>query len=93
VNFHTAPLDLVEELQFRRWARLNYVPLTERSESWNSVIHDEMTQMDHDSHQRTTTDSHPIESSRRLRLDGAEESQHELHSHRESRVQSEFYFA
>ena len=35
-------LDLVEELQLRRWARENYVPKSCREAGWHRVIHEEM---------------------------------------------------
>ena len=38
----TMDLDFIEELRLRRWARENYVPRTERSQSWHQIIHDEM---------------------------------------------------
>lgn len=37
-----APLDLVEELRLRRWARLNYAPSSERDPQWHPVVHEEM---------------------------------------------------
>lgn len=44
---HTAmPLDLIEELRLRRWARENYVPSAERQADWHTVIHDEMLRRD-----------------------------------------------
>ena len=39
-------LDLVEELQLRRWARANHVPLADRDADWHSVILDEMSRKD-----------------------------------------------
>lgn len=40
------PLDLVHELQLRRWARENYVPPKERDRDWPAVVHDEMQRRD-----------------------------------------------
>lgn len=37
-----AAVDIIEELRLRTWARLNYVPPEERSESWHPVVLDEM---------------------------------------------------
>ena len=42
------PLDMVEELKLRRWARLNYVSRLKRNIAWHPVILDEMTQIDGD---------------------------------------------
>ena len=36
------PLDLVEELRLRRWARRNYVPADIRAGEWHPVVLDEM---------------------------------------------------
>lgn len=41
-------VDFIEELRLRRWARENYVPSSERQQSWHPVIHDEMEKKDHD---------------------------------------------
>ncbi len=41
-------LDLIEELQLRRWAREHYVPADQRDRSWHPVIHDEMKKKDHE---------------------------------------------
>lgn len=35
-------LDLVEELQLRRWAREHFVPSGQRDAGWHPVIHEEM---------------------------------------------------
>ncbi|MCS7161197.1 MAG: hypothetical protein RMJ19_12060 [Gemmatales bacterium] len=40
------PLDMIEELRLRRWARENYVPPEQRSPHWHQVIHDEMSRRD-----------------------------------------------
>jgi hypothetical protein len=40
------PVDLVDELRLRRWARLNYVSADERSRHWHPVIMDEMLRKD-----------------------------------------------
>lgn len=37
-----APLDFVEELQLRRWARQNYVAATDRRVDWHPVVREEM---------------------------------------------------
>jgi len=39
-------LDFIEELRLRRWARENYVPPTERQQSWHPVVHEEMEKKD-----------------------------------------------
>jgi hypothetical protein len=39
-------LDLIEELRLRRWARENYVPRSQRENSWHPVVHDEMHRKD-----------------------------------------------
>ncbi len=40
------PLDLIEELRLRRWAREEYVPAAMRSPRWHPVVHDEMARRD-----------------------------------------------
>ena len=42
-------MDLIEELQLRRWARENYVPPEQRDEAWHPVIQDEMKKKDNES--------------------------------------------
>jgi hypothetical protein len=37
-----AELDFIEELRLRRWARENWVPPEERSDSWHPIVHQEM---------------------------------------------------
>ena len=44
--FHPVKIDLVDELRLRRWARMNFVPATERSANWHPVILDEMRVQD-----------------------------------------------
>ena len=39
-------LDFIEELRLRRWARENYVPPTQRQQSWHPVVHEEMEKKD-----------------------------------------------
>jgi hypothetical protein len=39
-------MDLIEELQLRRWAREHYVPPEQRDGSWHPVIQDEMQKKD-----------------------------------------------
>ena len=39
-------LDFIEELRLRRWARENYVPPTQRQQSWHPVVHEEMERKD-----------------------------------------------
>jgi hypothetical protein len=41
-------LDFIEELRLRRWARENYVPPTQRQQSWHPVVHEEMEKKDID---------------------------------------------
>lgn len=40
------PMDVVEELRLRRWARENYVPAAERDGLWHPVILEEMCRRD-----------------------------------------------
>jgi hypothetical protein len=40
------PLDIIQELRLRRWARENYVPPEQRRPDWHQVIHDEMARRD-----------------------------------------------
>lgn len=42
------PVDAVEELQLRRWARENYVPAADRDGLWHPVILEEMCRRDQD---------------------------------------------
>ena len=42
-------IDLIRELQLRRWARENYVPQHQRECDWHPIIHDEMTRRDSES--------------------------------------------
>lgn len=39
---HFYQTDLIQELRLRRWARKNYVPLSERGTGWHPVVLDEM---------------------------------------------------
>jgi hypothetical protein len=41
-----AELDFIEELRLRRWARENYVPRSQREETWHPVVLEEMTRKD-----------------------------------------------
>ena len=41
-------MDLIEELQLRRWAREHYVPPEQRDGSWHPVIQDEMKKKDNE---------------------------------------------
>jgi hypothetical protein len=50
-------LDLVEELQLRRWARANHVPLVDRDADWHSVILDEMSRKDSELQEEQQTPS------------------------------------
>lgn len=40
------PMDVVEELRLRRWARENHVPAAERDGLWHPVILEEMCRRD-----------------------------------------------
>jgi hypothetical protein len=40
------PLDLIDELKLRRWARENYVDAKRREAGWHPVVHDEMSRKD-----------------------------------------------
>lgn len=46
IKLAAAEVDLIEELQLRRWARENYVPPTGRDATWHPVVHDEMVRKD-----------------------------------------------
>ncbi|HEY1067485.1 MAG TPA: hypothetical protein VGE52_15290 [Pirellulales bacterium] len=35
-------VDLIAELKFRRWARENYVPASQRDPQWHPIVLDEM---------------------------------------------------
>ena len=48
IKLAAAEVDLIEELQLRRWARENYVPPTGRDATWHPVVHDEMGRKDLD---------------------------------------------
>ena len=37
-----APVDALEEIRLRTWARVNYIPEHRRDSSWHPVILDEM---------------------------------------------------
>ena len=39
-------LELARELNLRRWARLNYVPLEARPQTWHPVVLNEMQNQD-----------------------------------------------
>lgn len=40
------PIDPVEEMQLRTWARTHYLPPTQRDTKWHPVILDEMSRKD-----------------------------------------------
>ena len=40
------PVDFIEELRLRRWARENYVPASQRDARWHPVVLDEMRRKD-----------------------------------------------
>lgn len=42
----SGPVDLIEELRLRRWARENYVSADSRPQDWHDVVLDEMTRKD-----------------------------------------------
>jgi hypothetical protein len=57
VQFHTTELadspahsqekvDPIEEMRLRTWARSNYAPQAERSDSWHPIVLDEMSRID-----------------------------------------------
>ena len=46
VETDVVPLDLIEELRLRRWARRNYVPAERRAGEWHPVVLDEMRARD-----------------------------------------------
>jgi hypothetical protein len=39
-------LDFIEELRLRRWARENFVPVSQRLPSWHPVVLEEMLRKD-----------------------------------------------
>ncbi len=43
-------VDFIEELRLRRWARENYVPVTERIPSWHPIVLEEMRRKDQEMH-------------------------------------------
>lgn len=65
-------LDLIQELQYRRWARRNYVPVNERSPEWHPVILDEMALRDCEQQDCAAVlpTFVPLRESRQLRIDG-----------------------
>ncbi len=44
-----AEVDFIEELRLRRWARENYVPVSQRERTWHPIILEEMGRKDQDS--------------------------------------------
>lgn len=46
MSLSTKPVDFIEELRLRRWARENYVAAHERSADWHAVVHSEMNRRD-----------------------------------------------
>lgn len=41
-EFEWPAISVLQELRLRRWARQNYVPAAERSDTWHPVVLDEM---------------------------------------------------
>ncbi len=41
-----AKMDLIRELRLRHWARVNYVPLDQRRETWHPIVLEEMRRRD-----------------------------------------------
>ncbi|SFJ01429.1 hypothetical protein [Planctomicrobium piriforme] len=89
VNFHIVELDLIEELQLRRWARLNHVPAAQRSLKWHEVIHDEMTRIDGEALGARIA---PVKEAKLLRRDDSHAIETAIAPHQAS-SRSEFYFA
>jgi hypothetical protein len=48
-DLSTSAVDLIRELQLRRWARENYVPVAQRDTAWHPIILDEMSRKDGES--------------------------------------------
>lgn len=48
-DLSTTAVDLIRELQLRRWARENYVPVAQRDAAWHPIILDEMSRKDAES--------------------------------------------
>ena len=46
-------VDLIEEFRLRRWARENYVPAHDRSQTWHPIVLDEMRRKDAEANQST----------------------------------------
>ena len=46
-----AEIDIIEELQLRRWARENYVAAERRNHCWHPVVLDEMSRRDREVHE------------------------------------------
>lgn len=42
----SAGIDLIGELRLRQWARLNYVPESDRTDDWHPIVLDEMRRRD-----------------------------------------------
>lgn len=38
-----SPIDAIEEMRLRTWARRNYTPAAERSRDWHPVVLEEMS--------------------------------------------------
>lgn len=47
------PVDFIEELRLRSWARQNYVPEAERDRRWHPIILDEMRRKDSEASEAT----------------------------------------
>ena len=43
-----AQVDFIEELRLRRWARENFVPVSQRDRGWHPIVLEEMSRKDHD---------------------------------------------
>jgi hypothetical protein len=51
-------VDFIRELQLRRWARENYVPLEERTPTWHAIVLDEMSKKDLEAEEPASFSTH-----------------------------------
>jgi len=83
-------LDLLQELQMRRWARINYVSKDNRDPAWNAVILTEMELKDQELDEQNRNDGSnfvPLEPTLNIRIDSGEST---LHAPRFSKIVSPY---
>ena len=54
----SADIDMIEELRLRRWARENYVPRSQRQQSWHPIVHEEMRKKDREGGDKEFASTH-----------------------------------